>query len=353
MGVMFVEAKAQCPMSEVMNDNNLQREEMLKLLLLDDMNKKDQGLLHPLLSIQLTQFECGGEVICVFFHHKLADIASITSFMRDWASIARSFGDTHQPTVNPQFNGADFFRPEFDTNNGPTGGQNDLGMNEKVCTKRLVFEGSKIAALKAMVPGKVENPTRVQLIAAFIYKAALSAKFSVTGSLPETSALLLMINLRNRVEPPLPTLIGNIISFFIATSTTKEQRDMELWDIVVDMKRNLQEFCKKFPKDYKAEEWRRLYKLHAKESMEKLRNVKDSPNVYACTSWCKFPVYDADFGWGKPIWVTVPEFPRRDMIMLMDANDGEGIEAMVSLEMKEMEVFEKNQELLSFCRLKT
>lgn len=64
------------------------------------------------------------------------------------------------------------------------------------------------------------------------------------GSLPETSALLLMINLRNRVEPPLPTLIGNIISFFIATSTTKEQRDMELWDIVVDMKRNLQEFVK-------------------------------------------------------------------------------------------------------------
>lgn len=56
---------------------------------------------------------------------------------------------------------------------------------------------------------------------------------------------------------------------------------------------------------------------------------------------------------GGSLWVTVPEFPRRDMIMLMDANDGEGIEAMVSLEMKEMEVFEKNQELLSFCRLKT
>ncbi|CAK9322224.1 unnamed protein product [Citrullus colocynthis] len=73
-------------------------------------------------------------------------------------------------------------------------------------------------------------------------------------------------------------------------------------------------------------------------------------SLYRCTSWCKFPVYDADFGWGKPVWITVPEFPWKNMILLMDSRDGEGIEAMVSLEKKEMEVFEKNQELLSFCQ---
>ncbi|XP_038906042.1 acylsugar acyltransferase 3-like [Benincasa hispida] len=365
MGVTFLEAKAGCPMSEIMYDNNLQREERLKLLLLDDMNKKDHGLLHPLMSIQLTQFECGGEVICVSVYHKLVDITSTTNFMRDWASIARSFRDGDPPTASPQFNAATFFRPELDTNDGssggqdesgtsdgPSAGQDELGTNEKVCNKRLVFESSKIAALKAMVSEKVENPTRVQLVAALIYKAAISAKFSVTGCLPEISLLLLVINLRNRVEPPLPTLIGNILTSFIASSTTKEHREMELWDLVSKMKRNLVVFCKKFPKDYKSEEWGNLYKSYAKESMEMLINVKEPPNVYVCSSWCKFPVYSVDFGWGKPIWVTIPEFPRKNVIMLLDTNDGEGIEVLLSLEKKEMEVFEQNQELFSFCEIK-
>lgn len=37
----------------------------------------------------------------------------------------------------------------------------------------------------------------------------------------------------------------------------------------------------------------------------------------------------------------------------MDSKDGEGIEAIVSLDKKEMEVFLQNQQLLSFCELIT
>lgn len=36
----------------------------------------------------------------------------------------------------------------------------------------------------------------------------------------------------------------------------------------------------------------------------------------------------------------------------MDAKDGEGIEAFVSLEKEEMAVFEQNEELLSYCELR-
>ena len=27
---------------------------------------------------------------------------------------------------------------------------------------------------------------------------------------------------------------------------------------------------------------------------------------YTFSSLCKFPIYETDFGWGKPAWVTVP-----------------------------------------------
>ncbi|XP_022983399.1 salutaridinol 7-O-acetyltransferase-like [Cucurbita maxima] len=176
-------------MTDVMNDKDSQREEKLKLLLLDDMNKKEQEV-KSMLSIQLTQFECGGEVICVFFNHKLSDMHSVTRFMRDWASIARSFTHGDLPVVNPQINGATCFPPELDVSDNPSGCQDSYGTNERVevplsfpklCSKRLAFEGSKIAALKAMVSEKVDNPTRVQLVVALIYKAVLSAKSSVPG----------------------------------------------------------------------------------------------------------------------------------------------------------------------------
>lgn len=115
------------------------------------------------------------------------------------------------------------------------------------------------------------------------------------------------------------------------------------------MKRNMEEFCNKYPKKYKVEEWCSLYKLHMKESIERMSDQ----SVYTCSSWCRFPFYDADFGWGKPLWITAPVILYKNVIILMDAKDGEGVEALVSLEKEQMEVFEKNEDLLSFCEIKT
>ncbi|XP_022934557.1 vinorine synthase-like [Cucurbita moschata] len=372
MGAIFSEAKLRCSMLEFMNNFNLEREEILKLTFAVDINGNDPTF-NPLLLIQLTQFECGGDVMFVFCSHKIADLASLTNFMNDWASIARSSDDGDLPVVNPEINGVSYFPPELDAGGDPFGGGDGSGTvrrDENVCSKRLVFEGSKIAALKAMVSEEVENPTRVQILTAFIYKAVLSAKFSATGynkkiltfvcganlfykgSRPATS-LLQLINLRRRVEPPLPeTLTGNIITFFIASWTAAEKREMELCNMVGDMKTSFEEFCKTFPRNYRDEAWSSLHKLHAKESMETWRNPGER-SVYTCTSWCRFPMYEADFGWGKPEWITVPEAPWKNMILLMDAKNGDGIEAMVSLDKEEMAAFEQNQELLSFCELKT
>ena len=44
-------------------------------------------------------------------------------------------------------------------------------------------------------------------------------------------------------------LIGNILSFFIASSTTEEGREMEIWDLVGDLTRRFEEFCREFPKN--------------------------------------------------------------------------------------------------------
>ncbi|XP_022948443.1 deacetylvindoline O-acetyltransferase-like [Cucurbita moschata] len=350
MGAMYLEGKLRCPMSEFMN--KLQSDEVLKLVRLEhDTNGKDTDpTFNPLLSVQLFHFECGGAMVSVVFSHKVADLASLAQFVNDWASIARSSGGGMLPEVSPLLNAASFFRPELDAGSYPSGDE-----GKKVCLKRLVFESSKIEALKAMVSEKVENPSRVQVITAFIYKAALSAKISVKGHWPTTSTLLQVVNIRGRMEPRLEErLIGNIVTYFIASSTKEEEgREMEVWKIVGDMKRSFEDFCREFPKKCRAEEWNGLYKLHAKQKMDRLISGGWDHAVYCCSSWCKFPLYDADFGWGKPMWITVPDFDSKNLIMLMDARDGKGVEAIVRLEEEEMAVFQQNQELLSFCDLRT
>ena len=58
----------------------------------------------------------------------------------------------------------------------------------------------------------------------------------------------------------------------------------------------------------------------------------DEIDSFNCSSWCRFPLYEADFGCGKPVWVT-PVLPSplgvNNFILLMDAKDGDGIELYV------------------------
>ncbi|KAK4492879.1 hypothetical protein RD792_000204 [Penstemon davidsonii] len=66
--------------------------------------------------------------------------------------------------------------------------------------------------------------------------------------------------------------------------------------------------------------------------------------------------YDAtDFGWGKPIWASVGygyvDFHLHNFLLLMDRRFGNGVEAWLTLSEEEMDVVEKDPELLAFASL--
>ncbi|XP_048436065.1 uncharacterized protein LOC103930899 isoform X2 [Pyrus x bretschneideri] len=59
----------------------------------------------------------------------------------------------------------------------------------------------------------------------------------------------------------------------------------------------------------------------------------------------RFPFYEPNFGWGKPPWVTLgTEF--KNLIVLMDTRDGDGIEVSLNLKEEDLAIFESNRELL-------
>ncbi|EOY22399.1 3'-N-debenzoyl-2'-deoxytaxol N-benzoyltransferase, putative [Theobroma cacao] len=73
--------------------------------------------------------------------------------------------------------------------------------------------------------------------------------------------------------------------------------------------------------------------------------------MFGFTSWCRFPFYETDFGWGKPIWLgTALRFNRA--AFFLDTRDGEGIEAWITLTQKEMAKLEQDPDILAHASFK-
>ncbi|KAM7523088.1 hypothetical protein LguiA_012990 [Lonicera macranthoides] len=66
--------------------------------------------------------------------------------------------------------------------------------------------------------------------------------------------------------------------------------------------------------------------------------------LFRFSSWCRFPVYEADFGWGKPTWISIAGSPNKGCVIFMDSRYDEGIEVWLVLDEKAMEKFELDPE---------
>ena len=80
---------------------------------------------------------------------------------------------------------------------------------------------------------------------------------------------------------------------------------------------------------------------------------RDGVDFPGFSSWCRFGFYDADFGWGKPVWISsfaASGSPTMNLVTLADTRC-DGIEAFVSLDEKDMTILEGNPELLKFASL--
>jgi shikimate O-hydroxycinnamoyltransferase len=70
--------------------------------------------------------------------------------------------------------------------------------------------------------------------------------------------------------------------------------------------------------------------------------------TFSFTSLCNFPIYEIDFGWGKPAWVTSASFTFNNLVSFFDTKSGDGIEAWINLKEEEMGKLENDEELLAY-----
>ncbi|KAI3868906.1 hypothetical protein MKW92_045837 [Papaver armeniacum] len=354
-GVDYFETKvSHCQLSQLIQYPDV-HDRVRELLPCDPYPPEISSTNRPL-SIQVNVFDnCGGIVIGLCISHKLTDGSSIMAFINDWATVARgiSSNENFQQIKGPTFELQSLFIRKDSLGSTPPP---LLVTDEVVVAKSFVFGASKIAELKAKSIILEESgdaihqcqPTRVEALSALIWRCFIDIdqtknKGSAAVRVYEAAHA---VNMRTRMVPPLPTnSFGNMytMSRAICVFTNNEWIDTEDHDLVGKIKDSF----KKIDSDYVRDLLSSDTGLSAVET-DGENSLSGETVKLNFSSWCRFPIYEADFGWGKPTWVGACTAPLKNLVWLKDTSSGDGIEATVIFGKNEMAEFERHEELLAY-----
>ena len=305
--------------------------------------------IHPVtefaLGVQLNIFEGGGIAIGLSISHKIADALTCVVFAKTWVAVAR--GEANQ-IAHPEFVSATLFPPKDDPGFDPT-----TWATKEAITKRFVFDASVIEAIRLKYQYKertIEDhddhlirPSRIEALSAFIWNRFMAATRDERKAEAEKGYTVVhTVNIRPRFDPPLPQhSFGNLSRFGVVISSTGEEYGYELVKLI-------REGIKKVDADYlrKVQQGEDLY-FHSLMNYAKEIIMKGGQYYMLCfTSLCRFPLYDADFGWGEPTWVSSTALRIKNFVSFMDSKSGNGIEAYIALKEEHMAKLEADEDFL-------
>lgn len=354
-GVLLVEARVNVQLSEILETPEIDL--VQKLLPLDSYGRKTGGNEGVrAMAVQLNVFECGGIAIGICISHKIADGTTLSSFLKAWAEITTSFSggdciDDHdgvKDITDPFLDSASVFPPREIHVQSPR----NMIKRGKIVTRRFVFNKSSLEKLKVKAATDDCSPTRVEAVTALICRTAMNSskgRSAEKGSRPSPSMVIShVVNLRSRMDPPLPeNSLGNIWRCAETQIVEEESTKLEMHDLVVQMRKAI----RKMDKDY-------VERLRSEDGfVQAFKSLKEASVLvsegvvpfYKFSSWVRFPIYETDFGWGIPIWACITSVPIKDVVILMSNRFGDGIEAWVNLEVDDMTRFERDEELIEFA----
>ncbi|KAH6801889.1 hypothetical protein C2S51_033335 [Perilla frutescens var. frutescens] len=333
-GVPFSEVQADCDLSQIIT--NPDPKYMNKFLPYKLNDSQDFCM-----AVQATYFRCGGLAVGLIISHKVADALSFFLFANDWSAIARNGVGGIQL---PKFDAATYFPPRNICGFKPSTGM----MKEELASKIFTFPAKKITLLRERYGGGGDlpqrRPSRVEALSTFIWTRFITAT-GMKGDPNKIYTVQHAVNLRTRIDPPLPEYhFGNISRLSI---TKPEVGDGGLIDGGVELLQKVREAIKAVNGGYVAQ--LKEGEKHLSLMKERMGQLNKGELVsFSFTSLCRFPLYEADFGWGKPVWVGSAGFPYKNLVTFMDTRNGDGIEAWIHLTKEDMEKFEADFELRDF-----
>ncbi|KAK9072879.1 hypothetical protein SSX86_009314 [Deinandra increscens subsp. villosa] len=338
-GVTFIEATNDISLSDFLQQSE---HEDLDPLFPDDLIWFDphirgdtEGVTCPL-AVQVTRFACGGVAVASTLFHKVGDGRTTFNFMNHWAAV------TAKKDINP----AQFLHHPTRSINLPSifSARSRMGC----VTRSFLFPNRKLNDLKSKVTAMtmesgqpIMDPTRVEALSWLLHSRAMAAATKKSSGTFKGSDMIFPVDIRGiLVDKLAPTSVGNM--FLSIECRVTYERELEPHITIGEM-RKMKVVFQSIPN---LESVMQIFgQMSPETALETLKRIDE---CYIYTSVCRFPTYDIDFGWGKPVKVTLGG-TIKNATVLMAAPDGDGIEALVCLEKEDMKILQNDPELLAFC----
>ncbi|KAL7182946.1 hypothetical protein ACSBR1_041601 [Camellia fascicularis] len=318
-GVEFLEAKVNVQLMEFLNQGP-------KLELVNHFVPWGIGpaklATTPMVAIQATVFECGGLAICVHASHIVNDGFTGSRFIQAWATASRL---GLSKVVCPSFDLPSLFPSRDVSAVLKAAPPKDVGA--KVITRRFLFDAATISAFRQEVKVRPRDtldgiserePSKLEVVMASTWKALIRlARVKHEGKL-RPSVMTLPVNLREESETTLLSHLVGLVRNTVRNTLAKAAKLTNADEVFAALLNDLN---------------------------EAMRAVTDEEvDAHFFTTMCGFSLYDTDFGFGKPFFLSNASVPV-ELISLMDTKCGTGIEVWVSLKQPDMAVLEKDSEL--------
>jgi shikimate O-hydroxycinnamoyltransferase len=289
-----------------------------------------------MLAVQVTFLGCGGVAFGTALHHAVADATSAFRFFRAWAALCRrgcdggAVGETemleppcHDRTLlrarSPPFVNPDAFAvfcPKL------TLTQRSVPVTSKV----FAISNDHVAALKQACGGV----STFCALSAHVWRCVCVARGLPADA---TTRLTLPANVRRRIKPPVPdAYFGNALIWVGASGVVRDVTSEALADTAARIRgavRRMDDDVVRSAIDY--------FELAGSNGKPVPGDMPETE--LRVISWLGMPVYDADYGWGKPHMMVRAESERSGFVYLI--NDGAGVQVVVCAEAASLKEFEK------------
>ncbi|KAJ4709562.1 Hydroxycinnamoyl-CoA shikimate/quinate hydroxycinnamoyl transferase [Melia azedarach] len=342
-GVLFVEAETSCEIDDLGDFSD-----GFKLLPLipnvDDIKHKSS---RPLLVTQVTHFKCGGVCLGVRLHHILADAISTFYFINSWAEIARRLPVSIPPLLDRTILGvgvptsSTFYHIEYDpppSVNSPVQNIQSQSNPGSICTAILKLSLAQINILKEKSKRNHESTfkySRFEILAAHIWRCVCKARGL---SNDQATKLHSPTNGRFRLNPSLPSeYFGNVI---FTTTSVALAGDIQSEPLNFTVER-IHRALKRMDNDYLKSALAFLKQQSDPTVVRRGAHIYKCPNLNI-VNLMQMPMYDADFGWSRPIFVRTVNtyFEGTSHILPSPTNDG-SLSVSINLETQHMRLFKK------------
>ncbi|KAM3268931.1 shikimate O-hydroxycinnamoyltransferase isoform X1 [Capsicum chacoense] len=295
---------------------------------------------------KITHFKCGGVSLGVGMQHHAADGASGLHFINTWSDMARGLDLTIPPFIDrtllrardppqPKF-------PHIEYQPPPTlkvTAENALNSEPVPETSVSIFKLTRdqINALKAKSKedGNTVNYSSYEMLAGHVWRSTCMARGLAQD---QETKLYIATDGRARLRPSLPLgYFGNVIFTATPVAVAGHLQSKPIWYAASKIHDQLAIM----DNDYLRSALDYLELQPDLKALVRGAHTFKCPNL-GITSWSRLPIHDADFGWGRPIFMGPGGIAYEGLSFILPSPTNDGSQSVaISLQAEHMKLFEK------------